>query len=115
MGLRITKRKDRWPEYVKAAPDVAREIEERHTKDWAYVMIQIMPEDTGAMKRSTEAVPNKTNRGWGVRIGVDYWRYVNNGTIFQNGQFFVEESRELIRPAFKRDVKGFCGHVRRAA
>lgn len=115
MALRITKRKDRFQEYIKAAPQVARELEEKHVKRWAFVMIQIMPENTGAMKRSTEAVPNSTNRGWGVRIGVSYWRYVNSGWAHFEGYKFVEESREFMHPDFIRDLKKFIPLVRAAA
>src|ERR1044072_4547077 len=114
MALRITKRTDNFAHYIKAAPKVARELEEKHVKIWANLMVQIMPEKTGKMKRNTEAVPNRTNKGWGVRIGVNYWKFVNSGWAHFEGYHFVEHSREFVRPDFKRDIKQFIKLVRAA-
>lgn len=107
MALRITKRRDNFAARIRQAPDKARKLEEKHCKAWADVMRQIMPVDTGAMRDSTEAVQLGTG-GWGVRIGVNYWSFVENGTIFQSGQFFVRESREFVRRGFLKDLKDFA-------
>jgi hypothetical protein len=110
-GLRITKKRDGFPALVAKAPAKARELEAKHAMRWASVMIQIMPEDTGAMKESTAAVTGSSG-ATGVVIGVDYWRFPNDGTVYQSGQFFVEESREFVRPDFVKDVKSFVRHLR---
>lgn len=109
--LRITKKVDRFARIIAAAPQAARELEREHTETWADVMIQIMPEDTGEMKRSTEVVETGSGRT-AIKIGVYYWRFVNDGTIYQEGQFFVEESREFIRKDFLKDLKQFTRRLK---
>lgn len=106
MALRITKRRDNFKQRIAEAPKKARRLEEKHTRAWVSVLHQIMPRLTGAMIESTEAVP-VGERGWGVRIAVSYWRMVNDGTIYQEGQHFVEEAREFVRRGFLRDLKNF--------
>lgn len=110
-GLRITKKRDNFQLLIKRAPERARLLEAKHAQIWASVMIQIMPEDTGAMKESTAAVTG--SRGaTGVQIGVDYWKFVNDGTVYQSGQHFVEESREFVRPDFVKDLRKFVRYLR---
>jgi hypothetical protein len=110
-GLRITKRRDNFQELIRKAPEKARLLEAKHAQRWASVMIQIMPEDTGAMKESTAAVTG-SGGATGVVIGVPYYRFVNDGTVYQSGQFFIEESREFVRPDFLKDLRGFVRHLR---
>lgn len=112
--LKLTKRTDNFGKLIAASSKTARALELKHTKAWKTVMVQIMPEDTGAMKRSTEVVQT-TRGGYGIQIGVSYWRFVNDGTIYFEGYHFVEESREFVRRGFIADLKGFVRLLRGGA
>jgi hypothetical protein len=110
-GLRITRRRDNFQALIKRAPQAARELEIKHVQIWASVMIQIMPEDTGAMKGSV-AVVTGSSGGSGIVIGVFYWKMVNDGTVYISGFHFVEESREFVRKDFVADLKKFVRYLR---
>lgn len=111
MALRITKKRDNFKALIAKAPIAARALEAKHAQLWASVMIQIMPEDTGAMKESTAAVTGSSG-ATGVHIGVSYWRYQNDGTAFVPALRFVEESREFVRPDFVKDLRKFVRYLR---
>jgi hypothetical protein len=96
--VNLVKKVDKWAYYAKQAPIVANQILETNVKGGTVLLIGIMPEDTGEMKRQTKAVEiQHTNKpGWGIFIGVDYWVHVNSGTVFIEGQHFVEQAVESI-------------------
>lgn len=108
-GIRITKKVDNFDKLIKASRAAAERLEHKHADALASIMRQIMPVDTGEMKRSTEAVGDAlmSRTRWVVKIGVDYWGFVNYGTIYQEGQFFVEQAIDFTRPGFLRDVARF--------
>jgi hypothetical protein len=110
-GLRISKNRSNFQALIKKAPEAARRLEAKHAQRWASVMIQIMPEDTGAMKEST-AVVTGSSGATGVQIGVPYWDFQNSGTVYISGLHFVEESREFVRPDFVKDLRNFVRHLR---
>jgi hypothetical protein len=74
---------------------------ERQVKGGVELLIGIMPEKTGEMKRQTKAV--EVSNGWAIRIGVDYWIYPNYGTAYIEGEFFLEEAVRSIRNGLRQD------------
>jgi hypothetical protein len=110
-GLRITKKVDKFQQHIRNSPRAARELEQKHAEIWASIMRQIMPRDTGAMVESVAVMIGPSGHA-GIVIAVFYWKFVNDGTVYISGQFFVEESRELARPGFVKDLKGFVKYLK---
>jgi hypothetical protein len=103
--VNLVKKFDHFPRYQKQYPILVNHILEKHVKGGTELLIGIMPEDTGEMKRQTKAVQIESSRkpGWGIFIGVDYWRHVNDGTIYIEGQHFVEQAVESILRGLRQD------------
>lgn len=114
-GLQVIKKTDRLGQLIKQGNFVANRITELRVKEGVDYLVSIMPERTGEMKRQTKAVQfsqAQVKPGWGIKIGVPYWRYVNDGTIYIEGQHFVERAIERIRAAIDSDCRQFEAFLR---
>lgn len=114
-GLQVVKKTDRLGQLIKQGHVVAARIVELRVKEGVDYLIGIMPERTGEMKRQTKAVQfsqAQVKPGWGVRIGVNYWRHVNDGTLYIEGRHFVERAIERTRAAIDSDCRQFEAFLR---
>lgn len=93
-AVRFVRMVDNSPIFLRQAAEDADGKAEKAVKSGVEFLKGIMPRRTGAMIESTE--PVRLPRGWAVKIGVDYWDFVNSGTIFIEGQHFVEKAIEYI-------------------
>lgn len=94
----------------KKYPVFANRVLESNVKGGVELLKGIMPVRTGHMRDSTEAVPS--GNGWAIKIGVDYWRFVNDGTIYIEGQHFVEKAVESIKRGISEDLRRFASFLK---
>lgn len=103
MSYQVVRRVNRFADIAVEVRNRGKRIPEFVVKGGVIYMKAIMPEKTGAMKRSTE--PVELANGWAIRIGVSYWRYVNDGTIYIEGQHFREETWEFMKADFEKQMR----------
>lgn len=104
-GVRLIRKTGITDAMRRQAPDIANHILEKNVKGGVVLIKGIMPVRTGHMRDSTSAVP--VGKGWAIQILADYWRYVNDGTIFIEGHHFVEKGVESIKAGIAADLKRF--------
>jgi hypothetical protein len=54
----------------------------------------------------------QVGKGWAIRIGVPYWRFVNDGTVYIEGQHFVEKAVESIKRGIHEDLLRFSSFLK---
>jgi len=102
--IKLQRHGDKFEKLRQRLPNVANSIVAKHTEATAEMMRQLAPVDTGAMRDSIE-IAELGPLTLGIKIGVNYWQFVELGTVHQEAQPFVSPAVESGRRGYLDDLK----------
>ncbi len=103
-SIKLQRHGDKFEQLRQRIPSLANAIVQKHTLATVDLMKQLAPVDTGAMRDSIESV-EMGPLTLGIKIGVNYWHFVEFGTIYQEAQPFVSPAVESGRQGYLEDLK----------
>lgn len=107
-GVTVTVVEDHFPQIIRSLRPKAERIVAKAALDIQANAQTRAPVDTGALRASIQA-HRVGPAHWRVTVGVDYGIYQEYGTVHHAAQPFMRPAVAIVRPMFRKAMRGVVG------